>query len=239
MKTYLINTALSTLVVATVFSFEARATSSSQNDALRVDLPEARVIEPMRDLPTEASDQLTVEVGLSSWVPSNFSLPSNIATTSSFGRGDLPLIYLRTTSQLSILPGLKSDLGVNFVQLDRTGIVDNSQNGAPTTQTVDMISIRIGVEYAPIGMGNSKVQPYATLALLPSYLAASRSAFTTGTGYFGVPAEAGLGGRIKMKKLGIPWNAADFTLGVSATDGVIDGSNMTGFALNAGVRIVL
>jgi hypothetical protein len=208
-------------------------------DALHLDLPNDRLIEPMEQLPEAQKGTRTLEMGLSSWLPGNFSLPSAINTTSSLGRGDLPLIYLNTSAPLKLFPGLKSVLGLNFVQLDRDGTVDPSGNGTTITQTVDMLSARIGVEYTPPRMSSYNVVPYATLAVLPTLAGASRSAFTSGSLYFGVPGEVGLGARVKMKKLGIPWDGADFDLGVTGTDGTVDHSNIAGFGINAGVRFVL
>lgn len=229
----------SVMALTATFGLMAPA-HASNGDSVRIDLAQERIVEPMKTFPAEDIKPLSVEAGFSSWVPGNFTLPSNVNATSSFGRGDLPSIYLNTTSPLQgLFPGLRSRLGLNFVQLNRTGTVDPEGNGSSQTQTIDLFSARIGLEYTPSRYQSTTMTPYASVALLPSFAAASRSSFDTGTIYFGIPAEVGVGARVAMRKLGIAWSDADLDLGIVATEGVIDHSNIAGLGVNLGVRILL
>lgn len=199
-----------------------------------VELPESSV-QTMTDIPKPQENPSWLEMGLSSWAPGNFTLPG---ADGNFGRAGIPSLFVNY-SMPAFLPGLKAKIGGNYLALSRSNDVSSDAAVISNTETVNLFSARIGAEYTPTTLAGKTLEPYAGLALLPTFGMTSQSAVDDGNLYFGVPVELSLGSRLSLKKIGIPWNGADLDLGITGTAGTVDHSSVSGLGVSGGLRVLL
>ena len=190
-------------------------------------------------LPSESSRSAAIDFGLSSWAPSGVTLPSQIGNGVAFQRS-MPAVYANYVFQvLSQTHDLNAKLGLNWVSLSRSAPFNFGGAGGNSSQSMQLFSLRVGVEYTPTFLKTNAVETYAALSFLPSAAVTGASTFERGSTYFGFPGELALGARLKMSAVGISWEAASFDLGVLGTLGKLHDSNINGIGLTAGLKVVL
>jgi hypothetical protein len=203
---------------------------------------------PASTIATSYSENLKVapsrssylELGASSWAPSSFSLPGSIPAQSSYQGNSLPSFFLNYLTQVKPGSDFSIKLGANWLSLTRNG--DNPAQGMSglVNENVQLLSLRVGAEYAPAKLSNKYVAPYVSAALLPSAAFEPSSAFNNnGDTYFGIPVEFTAGGRVQLDSLGLHLSGAEFVLAAVGTAGTIDHSSVAGFGINGGFRLAL
>jgi hypothetical protein len=138
------------------------------------------------------------EFGVSFWAPGEFTRPTYGRGTSTFVASGLPFLYLNRLAPLYLLGegangyGFHSRLGLSFARLERSGQF-TSGSSFVTTQTMNLISLRAGVEFLGPRFLGQLIQPYANLSLLPTLGLSSQSQLEGSVSRIGLPLETGLG----------------------------------------------
>jgi hypothetical protein len=137
------------------------------------------------------------------------------------------------------IDGFYLKAGLNWLSLSRTGKIGSDSAYAIESQSLQLLSVRIGAEYSPPTLQIKGVQPYAGLAILPSLGLTGRSAFDDGSSYFGVPFEYTAGAQFELSRFGLGWNQARLDLGLMGTAGTVDHSSVAGIGVKGGIRVAL
>lgn len=216
--------------------------SQAKAQGYEVTIPKSRIEMPKTPEPEtpHAPDQL--DFGASSWAPSGFSLPSRVAQSTTFARAGLPSVYfnyLKSLESMTDLDGLYLKTGLNWLSLSRDGKIGSESAAVLESQSVSLLSVRIGAEYAPTTLQIAAAQPYLGLALLPSFGMTGRTAFDDGTAYFGVPIEYALGAQFDLHRFGVSLNQAHLDIGMTGTAGTVDHSSVAGIGIKGGIRVAL
>jgi opacity protein-like surface antigen len=169
-----------------------------------------------------------VQLGASSWKPGSLVLPSRFPTTS-FTTTDLPTLSISLFSPLSSI--WTAEVGVSFMTMRREGTISSSGLNIRQEQNAYVNTVRLGGMYAPWSLWGDKVRPYASAAILPTMVVTRSSSFGEGVSEMGVPMELGAGALIKVSQ------PISVDLGISQTFGKVQDSDMSGFAVRAGVRV--
>lgn len=227
------------LIILCVAAVGLLSVSQAQAGGYEVSIPKSRIEMPKLPEPEapHAPDQL--DFGASSWAPSGFSLPARVSSATTFSRSGLPSIYFNYLKSVTDLDGLYFKTGLNWLSLSRDGKVGSESTAIVESQTVSMLSVRVGAEYAPSVLQFAAAQPYMGLALLPSFGMTGRSAFDDGSAYFGVPLEYALGAQFDLRRMGVSWNQAHLDLGMTGTVGTVDHSSVAGIGIKGGIRVTL
>lgn len=213
--------------------------SQAQAGGYEVSIPKSRIEMPKLPEPAAARAPDQLDFGASSWAPSGFSLPARVSSATMFSRSGLPSIYFNYLKSVTDLDGLYFKTGLNWLSLSRDGKVGSESAAIVESQTVSMLSVRVGAEYAPSVLQVAAAQPYMGLALLPSFGMTGRSAFDDGSAYFGVPLEYALGAQFDLRRFGVSWNQARLDLGMTGTAGSVDHSSVAGIGIKGGIRVAL
>ena len=138
------------------------------------------------------------EFGVSFWAPGEFTRPTYGRGTSTFVASGLPFLSLNRLAPLYLLGegadgfGFHSRLGLSFARLERSGQL-TSGSSFVTTQTMNLISLRVGAEFLGPRYLGELVQPYVNLALLPTLGLSSQSQLEGSVSRVGLPIETGAG----------------------------------------------
>ena len=180
-----------------------------------------------------------VEVGLSSWAPSHFTLPAQVGSEVGFERAVLPAIHVNYLMQGNGAHTFNYKMGLSGMGMSRTTQFTSGGFSNEVSQTLTLVSARIGAEYLPLFLRSNTLEPYFSGSILPSAAITGRSVFESGSTYFGFPVEFGVGTHIRLSVLGIEADRADFDLGLIETIGKINSASMNGFGVNGGLRVRL
>ena len=177
-----------------------------------------------------------VELGVSSWVPSHFSVANRLTDAPLHGTG-YPGLYLNYVNTLFPSAGISAIAGATWLSLERSADLTVGGFSTTQTQTVQFLAFRVGAEYSiPVHLN---VHPYISAAIFPSTATTGRTPFDDGSTYFGIPAELTLGSRFPFKSMGIPVEGMGLNLSVTGTLGKVDQSSVSGFGFNGGVNVSL
>ena len=172
-----------------------------------------------------------MEAAISSWEPTNLQPPTRISNASSFGLAGPPSLNFNVIDPINRNFNLKG--GLEFVSLQRSGTLDAAGISSREQQTAYVPAIRIGGEYTAVRYSNRLFKPYVSAAILPTAVITSRSAFDDGEADFGIAGELAVGTLIHVS------NSMDVNVSVSEVVGKVNSSDLTGFGVNAGVRVPL
>ena len=156
---------------------------------------------------------------------------------------NLPALHLDYTMPFFQSSDFKKDLklktGLGWLSMSRTA--DLYLNGAHslTSESAQLFSVRLGAEYSPSKWKSKLIAPYLGLVVLPSFAFTSESSFDHGSTYFGIPLEISSGVRVPVNAMGISLDHAAIDLGITETLGRIAGSNVNGFGVSLGLRVLL
>jgi hypothetical protein len=217
--------------VAALFLLVLGSSGVAQADApatYRVSIPKSRIEYPVSG-PLSPAPQEKLDFGASSWVPSGFALPGRVNATQTFSRASVPSFYFNYLRAFS--PDLFAKAGFNWLALSRNSSIGD--------QTVQLVSIRLGGEYAPQSLKTRFFSPYLGVAAMPSFGLAGRSVYTDGDIYFGVPLEASLGIQAPLSALGMHWPGTELNLGAVGTTGTVNHSSVAGLGVQGGIRMDL
>lgn len=170
--------------------------------------------------------------GVSSWAPSGLSLPSNLADTTALRLNGLPGFYLGI-SRPAFGRDFALKLGASWTSLYREAPVALGGAVLKQSQTVNLFSARLGLEYASLALETRWIRPMAALVAMPSLGVGTRAGFDSSSTYRGVLGELSLGARIPVTS-GLELEAAGVgTLGSLGT------GHAEGLGVNVGMRITL
>jgi hypothetical protein len=180
------------------------------------------------------SDPSSLEMGVSSWTPKNLAISSTLANPNAFGTQvpEVEFSFL-TPMHLSRSDNFNWKFGVGLMSLTRDETINVSSQNFSDQQTAYLASLKVGAEYLPKQFANRSFSPYASLSLVPTFIATSRSALDDGGSQFGVPVEFQTGALVHLIK------AADLNIGFDGVLGKASSSNLSGVGVNAGVRVSL
>ena len=195
-------------------------------------LERSAVESPVGEAGTTASSPAAVSFGVSSWAPNSLSLPSNLAGTTALRLNGVPGLYLGITRPV-LARDLALRLGAGWTSLDREAPVDLGGAVLKQTQTVNLFSARVGLEYSPLALSTRWLSPIVALTAMPSLGVGSRAGFDSNSTYAGILGELSLGIRVPVSS-GLALEAA----GVG-TLGALDQGHAEGLGVNAGMRITL
>lgn len=185
------------------------------------------------------------ELAVSLWEPDHFARPSTTRDVSEFGMGSTPQIAASRVAPLG--PAYSNGArfywraGLAYANLERSGI--SSIAGLPfrATQSLSLLSARIGVEYRALQLLNGLAQPYVNCAVLPTYALGPASPLEQRVSAWGFPFEAGAGLRLQPAFLEDLFGLGDAALGLGAhyIFGSVDGSKLAGLGAQGFVQITL
>lgn len=196
-------------------------------------------------LPDMAEEKpVTVELGVSSWAPQHFNRTSRTGDESNFSSGSLPMISINRIGLISSkVPGLYSKFGLSFANLEREISTPVAGNAVTLDeQNLSLFSARLGAEYRTRRFVKDFVQPFASLAALPTWGLASRSAAEGKVNTWGVPFEAAAGVSIALPFLpSEPMGLGETALGLGAhyLFGSVGGSRTEGLGVQGSLRVDL
>lgn len=193
----------------------------------------------------EDTRDVDYELAISLWEPDHFSRRSTSTDVSDFGLGSTPQLSL---SRVAPLASARSNgarffwrAGLAYANLERSGITRLGAVPYRATQSLSLVSARLGVEYRALDLMGGLVQPYVNLALLPTYALGSASPLEPRVSAWGFPFEAGAGFIFRPNFLEDLFGLGDASLGAGAhyIFGSIDGSKLDGLGAQAFVQITL
>jgi len=227
------------LITLLLLTQAAAAALPENRDSYQVAIPRSRIEMPSLAPEAPSAGPASLELGASSWAPGSFTLPGRIQDATRFSRANAPSLYINYLMPTLAMNGLSLKGGFNWLPLSRSGKVGDLDSQVTETQTLELVSVRIGAEYAPPALELSALQPYFGAALLPSLGLAGRSAFDEGSAYFGLPLEYSAGVQYSLSRMGVSWNQARLDLGMSGTFGTIHHSSVAGIGIKGGIRVGL
>jgi len=181
-----------------------------------------RALQPKRSL----------EAGVSSWLPRSVNSSSRLANPSDYETVNAPALALNAI--LPINPALNAKVGLGLLMLHRFGDLNAVGQDTDQEQLAYLASIRLGLEWAPLSLATRRFRPYIGGNLLPTMMLTNRSALdSAGTSDFGLPVELGAGSLVLISE------TLSVNLGVTEVLGKVADSNLTGFGMNAGLRVAL
>jgi hypothetical protein len=227
-----------TLTLTLTLTSQAPAAAVSQ-DGYQVTIPKSRIEMPKMPEPESPRVPDQLDFGATSWAPRGFSLASRTLDTTDFSREGAPAFYVNYLRSITDLDGLFLKAGLNWLSLSRSGKVGSGSTPVSESQALQLLSLRVGAEYAPSLLQIMGVQPYAGFAVLPSLGVTGRSAFDDGSSYFGIPFEYTAGAQFELSRFGVSWNQASLDLGLIGTAGTVDHSSVAGIGIKGGIRVAL
>jgi len=123
-----------------------------------------------------------VEVGYSNWVPANLNAPTRLDQTSEF-KTAAPNLFLNaalTPWALGSYLNLAPKIGVSFLQLKRTGVLNYTDNSITKQDSVNMYSLLGALELSPQQKLWGNTEAYLDVGLLPTWLQSGLSEFNDG-----------------------------------------------------------
>lgn len=194
--------------------------NASQSKTVSVSIPRSSISldpETERYAPVRSSAQY--QFALSSWEPSAFR---------GFHKGTVPHLSVNLLSPvLSLSRNLFWKFGVGFLYSTRQQRLEIAGERFELQQNAYLLPFRAGMEYRPFTF--SKVRPFASLALLPTFAIIPRSAVSPGDVGAGVPLEAALG-------VSREWPNFGASVSWIRTAGTVYGSSFAGNGLEAAIR---
>jgi hypothetical protein len=181
-----------------------------------------------------------IDLGVSSWVPGSFVLPSTFSSTAMYQGNGLPAFYANYLMQFTHGSDFSLKAGVNWLSLTRSGLVATGATSSLSDESVQLLSLRVGAEYAPSSLSSRYFTPFVGAALLPSVAIEPSSTFdSSGNTYFGIPVEFTVGSRFSLDTLNKALQGVELDLAAIGTTGTIDHSSVGGIGINGGVRLAL
>jgi hypothetical protein len=130
--------------------------------------------------------------------------------------------------------------GVNWLSLTRSDLVPTGATSSLSSESVQLLSLRVGAEYASSQLSTRYFTPFIGAALLPSVAIEPSSAFdSSGNTYFGIPVELTAGSRFSLDTLNKALQGVELDLAAVGTIGTIDHSSVGGIGINGGIRLAL
>jgi hypothetical protein len=193
------------------------------------------------DVPTKIATQETqsaVVIGASSWFPKNLTSPAKMASNTAFQGTGIPALYLNYVLQGSQrLRNVSFKWGAGWLSLSRNASVDMGGIQTPVSQSAQLVSANLGLEFTPPTLVSRFITPYVSASLSPQLLLTGRSSFDDGSTQLGMTGEGAVGTRLKLSALG--WSQAELDLSASERVGSIHASSLIGFGLMSGLRVAL
>jgi hypothetical protein len=196
----------------------------------------------------QAPSALRFETAISSWSPSGFHESANVNQTSDYRTtGFAPQVSLnvwRSDGWLWRSVSITPKYGFSFSQLARTGTYSNGSASFNVSQTMNLGSLRAGVELGSSQLNTTvtfgSIRPFVNASLLPSWGLAPKTEISDGSSRLYFLTEEVLGISAQVNRLADSFDVAQFAfqLGLQATQG-IDGSGLNGTGLIAGARVEL
>lgn len=208
-------------------------------DEVSVVVPQS-ILQFSTALDEENTHPWTYELALSNWAPSEFSEPSYLSNPSSFERSEFPSLSVNLWHSPLLQERVKvsAKYGVSLTQIRRFSSVDVLNVEIPVSQSVQVISGRVGLEFAPIDAG--WFEPFLNVSALPTWALVQGSEVGEGGGRALLALEEIIGVHIRSAAVG-QWfglRRLGLTAGVQLTQGLRT-NDLGGKGLMAGARIEL
>lgn len=183
------------------------------------------------------------ELSASTWAPKNFQLPSYLPDPSDFNRSSLPMLsvsYLTKYFDAGSNGEVWTKLGLSYLSLDRKAVASGSSDSPLIAHEVlNLFSLRLGAEYVAKDLLPFGIEPAFGLAILPTWIAASRTELDSGVSAYGFPIEASVDLMYHFSGLSSAVGSTDLILGIGVHDiyGSVGGSDMSGIGLQGLLRL--
>src|SRR6185437_9763212 len=161
----------------------------------------------------------------------------NGALFSGAGVPQLFVDYL--TSPGTHIQSLRGRVGLGILSLGRNAMLGTSDAPTPVSQSVYLLSVKLGLECSLLSGSQHAFEPYLGAALLPSFALTGRSSFDDGSVYFGLPVELSLGSQIGARSMGLHWDSLHLDLAINETLGSVNRSSVRGLGVSGGLRMDL
>jgi hypothetical protein len=236
-------TALAILLAAAPAEARPRKKKEPVKTDFSVNVPLSEVDVVAQAKRDEEKGNVAYELNFSTWSPSNFTRPSFQPDVLKFKNGGIPLVGIARIAPLKVNEdgsGFQWRVGLSFVNLERQGLSQIGPVEYASFQTLNLISLHLGVEYRGPELWEV-AQPYVGYSLLPSYLLGPRSPFEEPVNEWGLPMELGAGLLARPAFLEGIFGLGDGAVGLGAhyVFGSIDASSLAGFGGRAFLQIVL
>ena len=195
-------------------------------------LERSAVESPAGEAGRAVSSPAAFSAGMSSWAPGSLSLPSNLPGTTALRTHGMPGFYLGISRPV-LARDLALRLGAGWTSLDREAPVDLGGAVLKQTQTVNLFTAKLGLEYAPLALSTPWISPVVALAAMPALGIGTRAGFDSNTTYAGILGELSLGFRVPVT------SAFGLEAAGVGTLGALGQGHAEGLGVNAGMRITL
>ncbi len=208
-----------------------------------VPVPQTQFILSSAKPPAEPITGQAWEVSASTWTPQNLQEPSLVSNTTQFTSGSAPqmsLNYISTKFQDVTQVKLAPKFGLSFMQVERDGNINLVDQQIPVHQTMNLYSLRVGLEVATASHLRGIFEPFFDASIIPTYAQASSSSFSAGINHLDTAAEGQLGCVVHLPTVAHWLTTEDFGLqaGVISTLGLF-GTSYSGYGFSGGLRVAL
>ena len=181
------------------------------------------------------------EITGSTWAPKNFQLASNINDAGNFERAGLPYLsvnYITKSYDVGSNGTLSTKFGLSYMSLTRSGDLGGTYSHN-VSETLNLISLRLGAEYAMKNILPWSLEPAFGLYVLPTWLAASETELDGGVNAYGFPIEASADLLYRSSDMSKLIGSSDLVLGFGLHDiyGNVQRTDMSGLGVQGIIRL--
>lgn len=220
---------------------KARPVAPAENE-ITLPVPTSEI--ELRDATAAALHATSVEVGVSSYLPSRFTRPTFTSGENEFGMGSYPFISMNRVARVLAgdePTGAYWKIGLATMSLRRTVLVNRGAGVFSAAQDLSLLALRFGAEYkGPRFAGIA--QPYVGVAALPMAAFASQSQLEESLSAYGLPFEGTAGVELFVPALQrdvLGFKRIAIGLGAQALRGSIGGSSVDGIGGQGYMRVEL
>ena len=191
------------------------------------------------DSPTTAEKPVSrrLELAVSSWEPSNYQSPTNVAA-SGF-QSSVPGLSLTYLEPLKNYRWAEIDwkAGVGFVGMSRQSTLPTG--GQTDSQSLYLFSGNVGADLKPSKLRVKEFSPYVGASLMPTFAVTNQAVQNDGASTFGMPYQFSLGTTIGSRWTGYQsLKNMELNVAIVKTLSGIGESSLSGTGLLAGVRFM-
>ncbi len=192
-------------------------------------------------VPEEIVTVHNIELSASNWSPNNFGwTAAQVANAGNFQNtsAQITLNYWQTAWNMGHMT-LSPKFGLSFAQLAREGTLEVLGHENRVKQTMNLYTLRVGAELAPVKDLLGLLQPFLDASLLPYWQQVQHSEYGLAENRTGLALEAVAGVAWRSPKIADIVGARNigFELGLEGTQGL--GANFAGIGVFAGSRLEL
>lgn len=185
----------------------------------------------------------SLELLLSDWNPSHFHSDSYVENARNFERSSIPAIEINFQNRLwqNANFEIKDLFGLRFVGLERTADLTTNGSSRSISQKAYIYSAQLGLLVTSNSYYFGWLKPYASVALLPTYLQAPSTSMSEGIAKSVLGTEESLGAKIFFSSLGqsMGFYSANLSLGLIWTQSQDSNNALDGKGIRLGFEVYL